>query len=140
MIREAVVNDYEEMHKICENDLGYECDKEIVQNRLSELNHDRESVFVAVIDNKIVGFIHVEKYEVLYAPALANILGLAVSKDHRRQGIGKKLLSAAADWAKSKNIAFIRLNSGGSRKEAHMFYRNNGYSNEKEQLRFIKQL
>lgn len=140
MIREAVTDDFEEIHDLCENDLGYECDKEIVKKRLSELNYNRECVFVAVIDEKIVGFIHVEKYEVLYAPALANILGLAVSKNYRRQGIGKKLLLAAEDWAKSKNIAFMRLTSGSTRKEAHMFYRNNRYGNEKEQIRFIKQL
>jgi len=140
LIREAVMNDFEEIHNLCENDLGYECEKEIVKNRLSKLNYNRECVFVALIDDKIVGFIHVEKYEVLYAPAFANILGLAVSKNHRGQGIGKNLLSAAEDWAKSKNIAFMRLNSGSTRKEAHIFYRSNGYSNEKEQIRFIKQL
>ena len=140
MIREALTDDFEEIYDLCKNDLGYDCDKEIVKNRLSESDHNREGVFVAFVDDKIVGFIHVEKYEVLYAPTMANILGLAVSKEYRRQGIGKKLLSAAEKWAKSRNIALMRLNSGSTRKEAHMFYRNNGYCNEKEQLRFIKQL
>ena len=32
MIREAVTDDFEEIHDLCENDLGYECDKEIVKN------------------------------------------------------------------------------------------------------------
>lgn len=140
MIREAVSDDYKEIHNLCENELGYVCDKVLVKMKLSNLDTVRENVFVAVIDDKVVGFIHVEKYELLYAASMANILGIAVSKDYRRRGIGKELLMASEEWAKGRGIVIMRLNSGASRKEAHMFYRNNGYCNEKEQLRFIKNL
>ena len=140
MIREAVVSDCEQIQYLCEYGLGYACDKELVKMRLSNLDPDRECVFVAVSDGKVTGFIHVEKYELLYAPGMANILGIAVLSEFRRQGIGKRLLTAAEEWAKSRGIHTMRLNSGGTRKEAHMFYRSLGYSNEKEQLRFIKEI
>ena len=107
MIREARVNDYEEIQNICEHDLGYKCDRELVKVRLANLDNDRECVFVADKDNKV---------------------------------IGKKLLSKAEEWAKSKGIAMMRLNSGITRKDAHEFYRNVGFDNEKTQLRFIKSL
>ena len=140
MIREARITDYEEIQSISELDLGYVCDKELVKIRLANLDHNRECVFVADEGNKVIGFIHVENYELLYAPSMANILGIAVSSEFRRQGIGKKLLSKAEEWAKSKGIAMMRLNSGGTRKEAHEFYRSLGYNDEKIQLRFIKTL
>ena len=140
MIREAIIDDYKEIKNICENDLGYPCDYELVKNRLSNLNKDREIVYVAVYDNQVVGFIHIEKYELLYFEPRANIIGIAVSKSYQRQGIGSKLLTQAEVWAKSKGIKVMRLNSGIKRKEAHNFYQKAGYQDIKEQLIFIKKI
>ena len=139
-VREARISDYKEIQIICGLDLGYVCDKELVKRRLANLDHNRECVFVADDDNKVVGFVHVEVYEVLYAQSVANILGIAVSSEFRRRGIGKKLLSQAEEWAKSKGIAMMRLNTGAAREGAHAFYRSLGYIDEKLQLRFLKPL
>ena len=48
-------------------------------------------------------------------------------------------------WQKLKNgqnlkKKLIRLNSGGTRTQAHNFYRNIGFSDEKTQLRVLKSL
>ena len=85
-------------------------------------------------------FRSVEKYDVLYAGTMANILGLAVELDHRKQGVGKLLVGEAERWAINHDIHAIRLNSGMSRKEAHKFYRNIGYVDEKDQKRFMKMI
>ena len=140
MIRKATTEDFEAIHRLCECDLGYECDISRVRERLENLDEVRECVFVAESAGNVAGFIHVEKYDVLYAPPMANILGIAVALDERRKGYGKALLSAAEDWAKERGIKSMRLNSGGKRKGAHEFYRNAGYNDEKEQLRFAKEL
>lgn len=95
-------------------------------------------VFVAEASNKVVGYIHVEKYNVLYLETMANILGLAVTKEFQKQGFGRKLMEAVEQWAKAYDIHTIRLNSGMGRKEAHKFYRTIGFEDEKEQKRFIK--
>ena len=58
----------------------------------------------------------------------------------RRQGIGRALIACAEKWAKEQGINIVRLNSGGSRREAHEFYRAMGYDNEKMQVRFLKNL
>ena len=138
MIREVSIDDYMAIQQICEKDLGYSCDPKLVKIRLTNLDKERECVFVAVQDNIVTGFIHVEKYEMLYHQAMANVLGLAVSEEYRHQGLGRALLTAAEKWAIERGISEMRLNSGGRRKEAHCFYRNSGYTDEKEQIRFIK--
>lgn len=89
MIREANVNDYIDIHKICCQDLGYICNADLVKERLKNLDSSREKVFVAIIDGKVVGYVHAEQYNTLYFESLVNILGLAVSKAYRRRGCGK---------------------------------------------------
>ena len=49
-------------------------------------------------------------------------------------------MRTAEQWAKEMGINVVRLNSGISRNDAHIFYRMLGYSNEKEQIRFLKYL
>lgn len=138
ILRKAKISDFEQIHDLCENDLGYKCNKEYLKIRLSNLIYNRECVFVAVLNDKVVGFIHIEKYETLFMPQMVNILGIAVKNKFRRQGIGQKLLTVAEDWAKNNGINKMRLNSGESRKEAHIFYRSMGYNDDKKQLRFLK--
>ncbi len=140
MIREAVVSDYAGICKVAVDDLGYECKPELVKYRLENLDSNREKVFVAETDGKIVGFIHAEMYNALYFKSMVNLQGLAVANEYRHKGYGRALLGEVEAWAKSKDIDLIRVNSGFSRKEAHAFYRNLGYDNEKEQIRFLKQL
>lgn len=140
MIREANVNDYIDIHKICCQDLGYDCNADLVKERLKNLDASRERVFVAIIDGKVVGYVHAEQYNTLYFESLVNILGLAVSKAYRRKGCGKALMRVVENWAKVCGIHAVRLNSGKARTEAHKFYRSIGYDNEKAQIRFFKNL
>lgn len=88
-VRKADINDASAICRICTDDLGYECSEELVLNRLKNLEVSREAVFAAEIDGAVVGYIHAEIYNTLYFQSMINILGLAVSHDHRRQGVGK---------------------------------------------------
>ena len=143
-IRQAAASDIPEMNELFRKDLGYaECRFEIVKKQFAGLDNSREAVFVAEAEDEegcIAGVIHVEKYNVLYFPTMANILGLAVAADYRRQGIGSALLKRAEKWARENGACSMRLNSGESRKQAHEFYRAQGYTDDKKQLRFIKEL
>lgn len=139
-VRKADINDASAICRICTDDLGYECSEEFVSNRLKNIDGSREAVFAAEVDGTVVGYIHAEIYNTLYFASMINILGLAVSRDHRRQGIGRALITCAENWAKEQGINIVRLNSGNSRKEAHEFYRAMGYDNEKMQVRFLKNL
>ena len=140
IIREATIEDAFAICNISCADLGYDCSCEFVSTRISNLDKGREKVFVAEVNGIVAGYVHAEKYQTLYFEPMINILGLAVSAEFRRRGIGRMLLKHAERWANEEGIHKIRLNSGGSRKEAHSFYRAMGYSNEKEQIRFIKDI
>ena len=133
-------DDASQVCAICCDDLGYQCDRALVKERISQLEDEREAVFVAVIDENVVGYIHVEKYNTLYFETMANILGLAVSKRYRKHGVGKALVNQAEKWAVENEISLMRLNSGSSRSGAHKFYRRLGYGSEKDQIRFVKRL
>ena len=159
-IRQATASDIPAMNELFRKDLGYEeCTLEIVEKQFAGLDNSREAVFVAEAEDentgahgsspevtsddklyRIAGVIHVEKYNVLYFPTMANILGIAVAADFRRQGIGSALLKRAEEWARENGAGSMRLNSGESRKQAHEFYRAQGYIDDKKQLRFIKEL
>ena len=140
IIRKANGQDASAICKISSDDLGYICDVELVSRRLFDLDDRREAVLVVEIDNNVVGYVHAELYKLLYYESMVNILGIAVSSDYRRRGVGKLLLEYVENWAKELGINMVRLNSGGARKEAHAFYRAMGYDSEKEQIRFIKNL
>lgn len=139
-IRQVTIDDAGDVCRICCDDLGYRCDKTLVRERISQLDPEREAVFVAVDDDKVIGYIHVEKYNTLYFETMVNVLGIAVSLAFRRQGVGRALINRAEKWAEEKEITLMRLNSGIGRRDAHKFYRKLGYGSEKEQIRFIKRL
>lgn len=140
MIREATKNDFKDICRIAVEDLGYNCEPELVKQRLEQLDTDREKVFVIDINGAVVGFVHAEKYNTLYYKSMINIQGLAIAKSHRKNGYGKALMETVENWARDIGVDLIRLNSGSARKEAHSFYRKIGYNSEKEQIRFMKTL
>ena len=53
---------------------------------------------------------------------------LAVSPEHRSEGLGKALLGRAKDWARERGATHLELDSAETRKEAHRFYEREGPS------------
>lgn len=139
-VREVMLDDYKSIAEINRNDLGYPFEENLVKTKLSLVDNKRECVFVAEYENKVIGYVHAERYDTLYSETLVNILGLAVSLEKRRIGAGQLLMSKAEEWAKLIGAVGVRLNSGFSRTGAHEFYRTIGYNLEKEQIRFLKML
>ena len=64
--------------------------------------------------------------------------GLVVEKNHRRKGVGRKLMEEAERWAKDQGCSIVRLSSSSSRTPSHQFYELLGYTNLKTQYAFIK--
>ena len=117
--------------------MGYDFPLESTSEQLRKLLHDKQhKIFVAVSAENVLGYLHACNYDLLYAPHMKNIMGFAVLPEYRRQGIGKALVDAACEWAKSESACGIRLVSGASRKDAHAFYRAYGFVDGKEQLNF----
>lgn len=96
--------------------------------------------FFVEYENKVIGYVHGEKYDTIYSKKSVNIFEFAVSAEKRRMGARHLLMSKVEDWAKLIGALGVGLNSGFSRIEAHAFYREIEYNLEKQQIRFMKML
>ncbi|EHI68686.1 N-acetyltransferase family protein [Streptococcus ictaluri] len=142
MIREMKAEDAFAIREICDKSLGYNISVDLVEQQIQKIAQDNTHHYVLVFENEhsneILGFVHAEIYDTLYAYSGLNILGLVVLPEHERRGIAKTLMTSLEDRATKKGLAFIRLNSAVKRKGAHSFYETIGYVCDKEQNRFIK--
>jgi N-acetylglutamate synthase-like GNAT family acetyltransferase len=129
VIRNVKLTDIEEITRLCEQ-LGYLITIEKIKPRVERLIKDKEhAIFVYEInENTISGWVHVFGKHLIELE-YAEIGGLVVDNNYRRQGIGLKLMKKCEEWAKENGYEEIRLRSGGQRKEAHEFYKQIGYEN-----------
>lgn len=138
-IRQCEISDVEAIYELNARELGYDYPKDKTKEKLKQLlESDKDKIFVALTDNTIIGYIHANDYDVIYAPHMKNIMGIAVSSGLRKKGIGRALLSAVEDWAQESGACGVRLVSGAARTGAHEFYRHCGYSGDKQQINFKK--
>ncbi len=139
IVRQAVISDAKDIYYINKTSLGYDYDLEKQKAKIQAvLNDSTQVIFVAETNNKVVGYIHLVNYDVIYADNFKNCLGLAVDNDYKRNGIGSALLKQAEIWAKENGAVGIRLCSGVEREKAHQFYQSQGYEVTKLQKNIKK--
>lgn len=139
IVRQAVISDAKDIYYINKTSLGYDYDLEKQKAKIQAvLNDSTQVIFVAETNNKVVGYIHLVNYDVIYADNFKNCLGLAVDNDYKRNGIGSALLNQAEIWAKENGAVGIRLCSGVEREKAHQFYQSQGYEVTKLQKNIKK--
>jgi len=78
------------------------------------INSQNGDIIVAEIDQKIVGFVHVEEditppYSSVFPHKFACIVDFIVNQQYRNNGIGHLLLNEVKHWAKSRNLKYIEL-------------------------------
>lgn len=82
MIREAAQTDAQSIWQLNCDGMGYsfplDSTKAILENLLQST---ADKIFVAEMDGQVVGYVHANDYQVLYAPHMKNIMGIAVNKD-----------------------------------------------------------
>ncbi|WP_299095109.1 GNAT family N-acetyltransferase [uncultured Metabacillus sp.] len=129
-IREATINDVPELASLMDQ-LGYPTSVDTFKLRFSAITGNQNyHTLVAELDRKVVGMAGLCSglfYE--YDGSYVRIVAFVVHTNHRRKGIGKKLIQEAECWAKEQGAIAIGLNSGKreERKNAHQFYINMGY-------------
>src|SRR2546423_15483747 len=85
--------------------LGYEITIDAARRRLVQLLQRVElAVFVGVVDERVVGLLHVCVTEALEHEPRAEIRALVVDEDHRSTGIGERLVAEAERWAKERAL------------------------------------
>jgi GNAT superfamily N-acetyltransferase len=121
--------------------LGYEVAPALAAERLVRMTASGDQQFlVAELDGDVIGWVHVAVMEYIETGAFAVIGGLVVDRRHRKQRIGRRLMTEAETWARSHGCSIVRLWSSAFRTEAHRFYERLGYANIKTQYSFVKAL
>lgn len=140
LVRTARLEDAPAIAELC-GQLGYPSTTEETRHRLERMaGFPYHILFVAELNGRVVGWTHVHAYPLPELDFHADLGGLVVDKAHRSAGLGKALLAAAEDWARSKGCADLRVRSNVIRLEAHRFYETNGYEKIKSQFTFRKRL
>ena len=140
VIRAARLSDANDIAQLTAQ-LGYEVTVEQIAERLSRLLvRDDQHFFVADVERRPVGWVHVILTEYLDVERFVVVGGLVVDRNHRRLGIGRALIDRAEAWARERRCSIVRLTSSVTREAAHRFYEGLGYTNIKTQFSFAKAL
>lgn len=122
--------------------LGYPSSASHLQERFDFIVRRPDcALFAADCGGPVVGWVHVYGVHLLESPAsFAEIGGLVVHTEARRQGIGRRLMEEAERWAGAHGYSDVRLRSGLHRTDAHAFYQSIGYQLTKTSHLFQKLL
>jgi len=140
LTRTAKIEDSESITELS-NQLGYPSEIIEVQKRLMELLQNNDNcIFVALEDEKIVGWIHGFYSRRIESESFVEIGGLVVDIKYRKKGIGKLLVEEINKWSSTKQCNRIRVRCNIVRKESHLFYQQLGFEINKEQKVFDRRL
>lgn len=98
---------------------------------LERFNHGESALFIAFLGTDPVGF--TQLYPSFSSVSLARIFilnDLFVSPDVRKKGVAKKLMQAAADFAKSLGAARMSLSTSVSNLSAQALYESMGWEKD----------
>lgn len=139
-IRIAQSSHAERIPELC-HQLGYPTASEAIKQRYQTIQTNHQYVvYVALVDEAVVGWVHGQVRELLITPPQILILGLVVDEQHRGQGIGRLLVQHIEQWAVEKGCDTILVRSNIIRIDAHQFYERVGYKNIKQSKVFSKTL
>lgn len=121
--------------------LGYPVNASELSDRWQNLSHqERHALFVYEENKNVRGWIHLECVEDLIEENMAEIKALVVEENARGSGIGKALIEAAENWAKTYQLHTIYLNCNILRDRTHKFYVREGFTNYKTSHFFRKKI
>lgn len=93
-------------------------------------------IFVADCGDEIVGMVTLEVALASWFRRHVGVLGLCVHPEHRRRGIGRKLLTFALDEAAEVGLARVELTVWSDNSSAIGLYESAGFSREGEHPHF----
>jgi GNAT superfamily N-acetyltransferase len=135
-IRQIDLSDAEAVTNLS-HQLGYPLPVEqILHNIKAILATNDHDVFVAVHDDRVIGWIGVCQAILLESLPYCEINGLVIDEKYRGKGIGKLLIEKAKQWAKEKGNTKLKLRCNVKRTETHLFYQHLGFKDVKKQTNF----
>ncbi|MBO9674494.1 MAG: GNAT family N-acetyltransferase [Sphingobacteriaceae bacterium] len=139
-IREISEQDAESVAALS-TQLGYESNIKETSARIKHINNSNENcAFVAVADNKVVGWIHGFYTLRIEADPFVEIGGLIIDAQFRGRQIGKQLIEHVKLWAKMHEVKKLMVRCNTKRTESHKFYETVGFKENKRQVVFEMEL
>jgi len=88
--------------------------KEYGEYPKSVVESDSSDIIVASENDELIGFIHIKEgrtppYDALMQNHYAQIIDFIVTQEHRKKGVGTKLMDAAKRWANERKLDYIEL-------------------------------
>lgn len=114
--------------------LGYGDDAAVMRQTLGVvLQAEGHGVWLARLNDRMAGWIHVAPTLSLESGPGLEISGLIVDPDLRRRGVGLALVQAAMVWARERGAQRLRVRSRIEREGALAFYQQQGFALSKTQ-------
>ncbi|NQD37588.1 GNAT family N-acetyltransferase [Permianibacter sp. IMCC34836] len=138
-VRVAVVADAESVARLL-TELGYPTEPATAAGLIAAASADeQQTVLVIDVGGQVSGLAALVTFFYFHqGKRIARLSSLVVSDAVRGQGLGRRLLRAAEDWAKARDCAQIELTSSSKRERAHAFYQREGYT--QSSYRFVRDL
>lgn len=149
-IREALKEDVRAIVELLADD-PWGAKREIAEDPLpdqyyqafEEITQDRNNQLLVVVDekNKVIGTFQLTFIaNMTYVGGMrAQIEGVRIHKDHRKIGIGEKVLEWTINLAKQKDCHLIQLSTFKERSNAYNFYEKQGFKATHEGMKlFLK--
>ena len=133
-VREATVEDAAEIHalagQLAETVGDALPDEDAVRARLGELIEEtRARVLVVEAGDGLAGVVSLwVKPDLAHGDAVVEVPMLAVSEDHRRNGVGKLLMSRVREIASEHDATLIELVATRANVAARDFYKSLGFT------------
>ena len=123
-------------------ELGYPADAEVMNARLRTLLESPSDLLLVSVSasEKVIGWMQAHAAHLLESGFRVEILGLVVSGESRRSGVGRALLAEVETWARNLGASAIVVRSNVRRTESHAFYPACGYEIAKTQHVYRKML
>jgi len=108
--------------------LGYPSDADAVEERLDRLGIVGDRVFVAEMDDEVVGLAHLQVTPAIERDRPAGKLGaLVVDEARRGYGVGRALVEAVEREARLRGCELVFVTTSERRGDAHAFYERVGF-------------
>lgn len=108
------------------------------------LQSDNDIVYLAVVDGKYIGFIHMSLrfnyVEGSNSSPVGYIEGIYVEVDHRNKGISMSLVGAGAEWSKSLGCKEIASDTQLDNHASQEFHKKIGFKEASRIVAFIKDI
>jgi ribosomal protein S18 acetylase RimI-like enzyme len=142
LIRKAIINDLDSIMEIVQKIIvemhkynNFQWDETYPQAENFAQDIEKEDLFVSVRENKVVGFICINKEEPLEYEGLKwsseeealVIHRMGVSPDYRNAGIGAELVGFADTLLKNKGIRYLRTDTYSLNVKAQGLFQKQGY-------------